>query len=145
MKRSLNMQDLVKDWMMDLVVYIEPDKTVLEALSIMRRRYLNSLIVNKSQDNPEYGIVTSTDICDKIVAQEQNPAQTKVRDVMTSPLVTVDPEQTIYECAKTMSEHHIHHMPVMGENGQLVGIISATDFLVVAEALGHGFEDQILR
>jgi signal-transduction protein with cAMP-binding, CBS, and nucleotidyltransferase domain len=145
MKRSLNMQDLVKDWMMDLVVYIEPDKTVLEALSIMRRRYLNSLIVNKSQDNPEYGIITSTDICDKIVAQEQNPAQTKVRDVMTSPLVTVNPEQTIYDCAKTMSEHHIHHMPVMGESGQLVGIISATDFLVVAEALGHGFEDQILR
>jgi signal-transduction protein with cAMP-binding, CBS, and nucleotidyltransferase domain len=139
------MQDLVKDWMMDLVVYIEPDKSVLEALSIMRRRYLNSLIVNKSQDNPEYGIITSTDICDKIVAQEQNPAQTKVRDVMTSPLVTVNPEQTIYDCAKTMSEHHIHHMPVMGESGQLVGIISATDFLVVAEALGHGFEDQILR
>ncbi|MDF1520923.1 MAG: CBS domain-containing protein [Brevefilum sp.] len=139
------MQDLVKDWMMDLVVYIEPDKTVLEALSIMRRRYLNSLIVNKSQDNPEFGIITSTDICDKIVAQEQNPAQTKVRDVMTSPLVTVNPEQTIYDCAKTMSKHHIHHMPVMGENGQLVGMISATDFLVVAEALGHGFEDQVLR
>jgi CBS domain-containing protein len=139
------MQDLVKDWMMDLVVYIEPDKTVLEALSIMRRRYLNSLIVKKSHNNPEYGIITSTDICDKIVAQEQNPAQTKVQDIMTSPLVTVNPEQTIYDCAKTMSEHHIHHMPVMDENGQLVGMISATDFLVVAEALGHGFEDQVLR
>jgi len=139
------MQDLVKDWMMDLVVYIEPDKSVLEALSIMRRRYLNSLIVKKSQDNPEYGIITSTDICDKIVAQGQNPAKTKVRDVMTSPLVTVDPTVTIYDCAKEMSKHHIHHLPVMDESGQLVGIISATDFLVVAEALGHGFEDQILR
>jgi len=136
---------LVKDWMMDLVVYIEPDKSVLEALSIMRRRYLNSLIVKKSQDNPEYGIITSTDICDKIVAQGQNPAKTKVRDVMTSPLVTVDPTVTIYDCAKEMSKHHIHHLPVMDESGQLVGIISATDFLVVAEALGHGFEDQILR
>jgi len=139
------MQVLVKDWMIDLVVFIDPDKTVLEALSIMRRRYLNSLIVNKSQNNPEYGIITSTDICDKIVAQGQDPAKTKVRDVMTSPLVTLDPEQTVYQCAKTMSDQHIHHMPVMDKKGQIVGMISATDFLVVAEALGHGFEDQKLR
>ncbi|MDY6847468.1 MAG: CBS domain-containing protein [Chloroflexota bacterium] len=139
------MQDLVKDWMIDLVVFIDPDKTVLEALSIMRRRYLNSLIVNKSQNNPEYGIITSTDVCDKIVAQGKDPAKTKVRDVMTSPLVTLDPEQTVYQCAKTMSEHHIHHMPVMDKKGQIVGMLSATDFLVVAEALGHGFEDQKLR
>jgi len=139
------MQDLVKDWMIDLIVYIDPEKTVLEALSKMRRRYLNSLIVNKSKGNPDYGIITSTDICDKIVAQERNPAETKIRDVMTSPLLTVDPEQTIFECAKTMSEHHIHHLPVMDENKQLVGIISATDFLVIAESLGHGYEDQKLR
>lgn len=139
------MQVLVKDWMIDLVVFIDPDKTVLEALSIMRRRYLNSLIVNKSQNNPEYGIITSTDICDKIVAQGQDPAKTKVRDVMTSPLVTLDPEQTVYQCAKTMSDQHIHHMPVMDKKGQIMGMISATDFLVVAEALGHGFEDQKLR
>ena len=139
------MQDLVKDWMIDLVVYIDPDSTVLEALAKMRRRYLNSLIVSKTEDQPEYGIVTSTDICDKIVAQGHNPAQLKIRDVMTSPLISVSPEQTIYECAKIMSEHHIHHLPVMDENKAVVGMISATDFLVVAEALGHGDEDQQLR
>ena len=139
------MQDLVKDWMIDLIVYIDPDKTVLEALSKMRRRYLNSLIVEKSKDNPEFGIITSTDVCDKIVAHEQDPSKIKIRDVMTSPLITVHPEQTVYECAKTMSENHIHHMPVMDDNGKLVGIISATDFLVVAESLGHGHEDQKLR
>jgi len=139
------MQDLVKDWMIDLVVYIKPDSTVLEALSKMRRRYLNSLIVAKSSDNPEYGIVTSTDICDKIVAQERDPAVTKIRDIMTSPIISVDPEQTIYECAKTMSEHQIHHLPVVDEDKNIVGMISATDFLVVAEALGHGDGDQQLR
>ena len=137
--------DLVKDWMIDLVVYIDPDKMVLEALSKMRRRYLNSLIVNKSSENPNYGIITSTDICDRIVAQEQNPGKTKVRDVMTSPLITVHPDQTIFECAKLMSDHHIHHLPVMDEKGSIVGMISATDFLVVAEALGHGDGDRNLR
>ena len=139
------MQDQVKDWMIDLVVYIDPDAMVLEALSKMRRRYLNSLIVKKTDDNPEYGIITSTDICDKIVAQEQDPATTKNRDIMTSPLISIAPEQTIFECAKLMKEYHIHHLPVVDENHNVIGMISATDFLVVAEALGHGDGDQKLR
>ena len=139
------MQDLVKDWMIDLVVYIEPEKPVLEALSKMRRRYLNSLIVSKSDDNPEYGIITSTDVCDKIVAQGLNPAKTQIREIMTTPLISVSPDQTIYECAKIMSQHHIHHLPVLDAEGNVMGMISATDFLVVAEALGHGDGDQHLR
>jgi CBS domain-containing protein len=139
------MQDLVKDWMIDLVVYIDPDKTVLDALTAMRRRYLNSLIVEKSAKNPDYGIITSTDICDKIVAPQQDPRDIKVRDIMTSPLITVNPDMTIFECAKLMNEKKIHHLPVMDENGKVVGIISATDFLVIAESMAHGFEDQKLR
>jgi signal-transduction protein with cAMP-binding, CBS, and nucleotidyltransferase domain len=139
------MQDRVKDWMIDLVVFIEPESTVLKALSKMRRRYLNSLIVQKTDTNPEYGIITSTDICDKIVAQGLNPATTKVKDVMNSPLIHVRPEQTIYDCAKKMSENHIHHLPVMDKNKKVVGMISATDFLVVAETLGHGEGDRKLR
>ena len=139
------MQDLVKDWMIDLVVFIKPESSVLEALSKMRRRYLNSLIVSKSEESPDYGIITSTDVCDKIVAHGLNPAETEVQEIMTSPLISVDPEQTIFECAKIMSEHHIHHLPVTDETGNVVGMISATDFLVVAEALGHGEGEQQLR
>jgi signal-transduction protein with cAMP-binding, CBS, and nucleotidyltransferase domain len=139
------MQDLVKDWMIDLVVYIDPNSTVLEALSIMRRRYLNSLIVNTSDDNPAYGIVTSTDICDKIVAQGRDPAETKIRDIMATPLISISPEQDIFECARKMSKNHIHHLPVIDEQQTIVGMISATDFLVVAEALGHGGGDRSLR
>jgi signal-transduction protein with cAMP-binding, CBS, and nucleotidyltransferase domain len=139
------MQDLVKDWMIDLVVYIDPDSTVLDALSIMRRRYVNSMIVKIGDDDKEYGIITSTDICDKIVAQGQNPAKTKIRDIMTSPLISVSPEQTIFECAKLMNDKKIHHLPVVNAEGSIVGMISATDFLVVAEALGHGDGDRLLR
>lgn len=139
------MQDLVKDWMIDLVVYIDPDEKVLAALSKMRRRYLNSLIVKKSVDNPEYGIITSTDICDKIVAQGRDPSKTSIQEIMTTPLIGIGPEQSIFECAKLMSEHHIHHLPVIDEDQNVIGMISATDFLVVAEALGHGEGDQQLR
>jgi len=140
------MQDrvLVRDWMIDLVVYIDPDKLVLEALAKMRRRYLNSLIVNKTKDNLEYGIITSTDICDKIVAQGQDPSTMKIRDIMSTPIIGISPDETIFECAKLMSKHHIHHLPVVDEN-KVIGMISATDFLVVAEALGHGEHEQPLR
>jgi CBS domain-containing protein len=137
--------NLVKDWMIDLVVFIDPDKTVLDALSLMRRRYLNSLIINISAENPEYGIITSTDICDKIVAQDRDPSKTLVRDIMNSPLITVHPEQTIFDCAKIMSEHHIHHLPVKDDKDRIVGMVSATDFLVVAESLAHGDGDRQLR
>jgi CBS domain-containing protein len=137
------MQFKVRDWMIDLVVYVDPEATVSEALALMRRRYIHSLIVNKTANNPDYGIITSTDICDKIVAQEQNPSTTKVKDVMTSPLIAAHPDAPLPDCAKIMKQHRIHHIPVMDENGRLLGMISATDFLVAAESMGREPGEQI--
>lgn len=131
------MQFKVADWMMDLVVYVDPNTTVTEALAIMRRRYIHSLIVNKSASHPEYGILTSTDICDKIVAQERNPDTVKVSDIMTSPLITVRKEMSLKECAQKMKDNRIHHVPVVDDSGTVVGMISATDFLVAAEAMAR--------
>lgn len=131
------MEFTVRDWMIDLVVYLDPDTYVTDALATMRRRYINSVIVNKSQSNPEFGILTSTDICDKIVAVDGDPGHVKVRDVMTSPLITVSANMSMAECARLMRKHNIHHLPVADEHGNLVGMISATDFLVVAEAMGR--------
>lgn len=131
------MQFRVRDWMMDLVVYIDPDTLVTDALATMRRRYINSLIINKSASSPEFGILTTTDISDDIVAQERNPAEVKVSEIMTSPLITVTMDMPISECARIMHKHRIHHLPVVNNDGVLVGMISATDFLVVAEAMGR--------
>jgi CBS domain-containing protein len=129
------MQLRVRDWMIDLLVYIDPDSSVSDALALMRRRYIHSLVVSKSADNPVYGIVTATDVCDKIIAGEADPSQIRVRDIMTSHLITVQRDSTLQECAQLMKEHHIHHLPVADEDGGLVGMISATDFLVAAESL----------
>jgi CBS domain-containing protein len=138
------MQFSVRDWMMDLVVFIEPESTVLEALAMMRRRYIHSLIVNKSNNNLEYGIVTSTDISDKIIAQERNPAEVIVSQIMNSPLVTVKEGMSLKECASLMKQHRIHHLPVINEEGTLVGMVSDTDFLVAAEAMGRAPDDKIV-
>ncbi len=138
------MQFTVKDWMINLVVYVDPDATVADALALMRRRYIHSLIVSKKEGYPEYGILTSTDICDKIVALGKNPTTTQVRDISTAPLIAVKPEMTLEECARVMHEHHFHHLPVEDENGSLLGMISATDFLVAAEAMGRAPGERIV-
>jgi signal-transduction protein with cAMP-binding, CBS, and nucleotidyltransferase domain len=94
--------------------------------------------VNIGQDNPTYGIVTTTDIRDKIAAAERNPAETAVREVMSGPLILARPEWTLKECSRTMQKHNIHHLPVADEHGTLVGIISATDIFMAVEESGWG-------
>jgi signal-transduction protein with cAMP-binding, CBS, and nucleotidyltransferase domain len=138
------MQFKVRDWMIDLVVYVDPEASVAEALATMRRRYIHSLIVNKTDASPEYGIITSTDICDKIVAQRRNPSNTKIKEVMNSPLITVHTGMELNECAEIMLKNKIHHLPVVDEQGALVGMISAADFLVAAEAMGRAPGDRII-
>lgn len=135
----------VKDWMKDLVVFINPDATVTEGLALMRHRYSDSLIVEKSSDNPAYGIVTTIDVSDKIVAQGKNPAETKIRELMVSPVITVPLEMPIGECASLMRQNRIHHLPVADKSGNIVGMISSSDFLVIAEAMGTNFKERSLH
>ncbi|HMN11028.1 MAG TPA: CBS domain-containing protein [Bellilinea sp.] len=135
---------LVRGWMNELVVFVDPCSNVTEALGIMRRRYTNALITKKTEQSPEYGIITSLDICDKIVAQGRNPSTTSVRDIMSSPLITVHADMTIEECAQVMRQRNIHHLPVIDDSGKVIGLISASDFLIVAEHMGHGGDERAL-
>jgi CBS domain-containing protein len=130
--------------MINLILFIDPEAPVTEALALMRRRYVDSLIVSKSADSPDYGIITTIDICDKIVAHSQNPSKVKVKEIMNTPVVMVPETMTVQECAAKMKEMRIHHLPVVDEKGGLVGMIAATDFLVVAESFGYGGAERAL-
>jgi len=130
------MPSTVRDWMSSPLVVIDPDSSVLYALTLMRRRNIHSIIVDISDKNPVYGIVTTTDIRDKIVAADRNPAETTVREIMSGPIVTARPEWTLKECSQIMQERHIHHLPVADESGSLVGLISATDIFMAVEETG---------
>jgi CBS domain-containing protein len=126
----------VRDWMSKPVVVIDPDSTVSYALTLMRRRNIHSVIVNADPDHNQYGIITSTDIRDKIIAQDRNPANTRAEEIMSAPLVSANPDWTLKECSIEMQKHQIHHMPVADENGNLIGLISATDIFMAAEEIG---------
>ena len=130
------MPNTVRDWMSKPVVVIDPDSNVKYALTLMRRRKIHSLVVATSEKNPTYGIVTTTDIRDKIVAAGRNPAETTVGEIMSGPIVTGNPEWTLMECSQLMQEKHIHHLPIADESGALIGLISATDIFMAVEETG---------
>lgn len=130
------MPSTVRDWMSSPVVVVDPDSSVSYALTLMRRRKIHSVIVDISDKNPAYGIMTTTDIRDKIVAEDRNPAETTVREIMSGPLVMARPEWSLKECSRVMQEKRIHHLPVTDESGTLVGLISATDIFMAVEETG---------
>ena len=130
------MPSTVRDWMSSPVVVVDPDSSISYALTLMRRRNIHSVVVDISDKNPAYGIITSTDIRDKIVAEGRNPAEMAVREIMSGPIVTAKPDWTLKECSRVMQEKHIHHLPVADEAGTLVGLISATDIFAAVEETG---------
>ena len=83
------MPHTVRDWMSRPVVVVDHDTSVSYAMTLMRRRRIHSVVV--SAPNRVYGIVTTTDIRDKIVAEGRNPAETRVGDIMSGPLVMAKP------------------------------------------------------
>jgi CBS domain-containing protein len=118
------------------VVVVDPDSSVKYALTLMRRRKIHSVIVSMSEKNPTYGIVTSTDIRDKIAAAGRNPAEVTVREIMSGPIITGNPDWTVMQCSQVMQEHKIHHLPIADESGALIGLISATDIFMAVEESG---------
>lgn len=82
----------VKEWMSTPVIVIDPDSSISYALTLMRRRDIRSLVVPLDGNTPlQYGILTTTDIRDKIIAFERNPAETTVRQIMTAPVINHRP------------------------------------------------------
>ena len=126
----------VRPWMKSPVITIDPDTSVSHALTLMRRRNIHSLVIDLGGTIPRYGIITSTDIRDKIIAADRDPAQTLVREIMTAPLTTASPDWSLKQCSLQMQRLNIHHLPVADESGALTGMISATDLFMAAEEIG---------
>ena len=131
------MAHTVQDWMSSPVVVIVPEMTVAQASTLMRRRGIHSVVVDLSKgQETSYGIVTTTDIRDKIVVSERDPAGVGVAEIMTSPISCARPEWSLRQAAQKMQEEGIHHLPVEDSRGSLVGMISATDIFIAVEESG---------
>lgn len=127
---------LVKDIMSSPVITVEQEDTVAHALTLMRRRNIHSIIVMPARAGQPYGIITSTDVRDKIAALERDPRNLKCHEVMSSPVATAQPDWTIKRASQRMSDLKIHHLPVADDPGHLVGMVSATDIFMAVEESG---------
>jgi CBS domain-containing protein len=126
----------VRDWMTSPVLVVDPDSSVFYAATLMRRRNVRSLVVDLTAEKGGYGIVTSTDVSNKVLLAEHNPSEMTVRDIMTAPVVTGKPEWSLKEASALMQQHKFHHLPIVDDHSMLVGIISDTDIFMAVEEIG---------
>jgi CBS domain-containing protein len=114
----------VKNLMTKKVLTIELQETVLEAAKLMSQKEVGDLIVVDNE--MPVGIVTERDFVRRIMARGKT-LDTKVSDVMSSPLITISQEASVKEAARKMVKHRIRRLPVLKEH-KLVGIIVVSDF-----------------
>jgi CBS domain-containing protein len=101
-----------------------PDMIVFDALKLMAEKNVGALVVMAG--NKLVGIFSERDYARKIILKGESSRTTAVKDVMTSDVVTISPEQPIEVCMAIMTAKHVRHLPVM-DNNDLVGLISIGD------------------
>ena len=115
---------IVKEAMKTNIAKLEPTTTVLEAAQLMQKRKIgNVIVVEKKQP---IGILTESDILKKVVAEGKNAKDVLVKDVMSTPIIVIDPYVTLEEAMKTMGKCNVRRLPVC-ENDELIGIITQKD------------------
>lgn len=108
------------------VFTIAPTATVFDAVKLMAEKGIGALLV--MEDDKVAGIVTERDYARKIALTGRSSKETPVRDIMTSSVMYVSPDQSNEECMALMTENRLRHLPVM-DNGKLVGLISIGDLV----------------
>ena len=114
----------VKDFMTTNVITIDAQRTVLEAAKLMYQQDVGDLVV--MEGNVPKGIVTESDLVRRIMAQKKT-LDTKVSEIMSDPLITIEEESSLRDAARKMVKYRIRRLPVMKKN-VLVGIIATSDF-----------------
>jgi len=117
---------MVRDVMAKNVKTVKTGDTVHAAVQKMNKFDIGSVIVTAS--GRPVGIITETNILRRIVGPRMDPATIWAKDIMTSPLITIDPNADLAEAAKIMAKNNINRLPVM-EGDKLVGLISSTDIV----------------
>ncbi len=123
---------LVRDIMSKDVRVVRPDTTVKEVVATMNKFNIGSIIV--VQGERPVGIITERDILRRMVEQNLAPEVLTARQVMTSPVLTINENATIEEAARFMANKKVKKLPVM-DNGRLVGIITFTDIVTKVPTL----------
>jgi CBS domain-containing protein len=129
---------LVKEIMVRDPVTVDSERTVREAALAMDRSGIGCVLVTSRRDGKEkaIGIVTERDLVRRVLTMEGQISDLRVKNIMSSPLIVVDPSATIEEAASIMERNRVRRLPVVNQDG-LVGVVTVTD---LARALAKQLE-----
>ena len=112
------------------VYSIRDDVTVHEAARYLRERQIRSVGVLDAQGRL-VGVVSQSDISDKVAAENKCPAWMRVTEVMSTALITVTPDRSLPDCLRLMEQHSIYHLLAVDAAGTYRGMLSVSDLLRV--------------
>lgn len=124
----------VKDVMKKDVIELDGSVSIQDAASKMINKKIGCVIVTENEKH--VGILTEKDFIK--IASEGRPLFTSISEVMSSPLIGIDCEETVWEAAELMKEKNIHKIPAL-ENDKVIGIVTATDLVEIC-SLGSDSE-----
>jgi CBS domain-containing protein len=139
---GLRSKMLVKDVMSSPVVTIKEDASANKVAELMGTHSLGCIVVTGKEGKP-LGIITERDLVGRVLAKNVKPDSIKAKEVMTSPLITIEPGETISEAARRMSRLNIRRLGVV-YRGQLIGVISSKDVLAVVPELIETIQERAL-
>jgi len=139
---GLRSKMLVKDVMSSPAITIEENAPAHRVAHLMDKHDLGCVIVTTKEVQP-IGIITERDLVVRVLIKNVKPDALKAKDVMTSPLITIEPDATIPEAARRMNRLNIRRLGVVYK-GQLVGIVSSKDVLGVMPELLEIIQEKAL-
>lgn len=119
----------VRDVMKTRVDIVDGKMTVMEALNKMRYVETKALIVQKRNDNDEYGIVVLSDIAKQVLAKDRSPHRVNIYEIMSKPVISVKADMDIRYCARLFEQFGLARVPVI-ENEHIIGMVSFTDMVL---------------
>jgi predicted transcriptional regulator len=119
----------VRDVMKSEVDVVDGMMTVTEALKSMKYPDTRTLIVNKRHDDDEYGVVMFRDMAKKVLARDHSPNRVNIYEIMSKPVISVDPDMDVRYCARLFDRFGLSRAPVL-EHQKIIGLVSYTDIVL---------------
>ncbi len=124
---------LVKDVMTSPVITISETGNAQKASQLMDKNDVGCVIITSKEGKP-VGIITERDMITRVLTKNTLPTSVNVKKIMTSPLLTIDPDETLTEAARKMSRLNVRRLGVIYK-GNMVGLVSSKDILAVTPEL----------